>query len=63
MIRTAYLRNKFIDSKTDAYRLAYKSEHNCVSLTRNEKTTYFSNFKISDVKCNKPFAEKYDFFL
>ena len=37
------LRNKFIDSKTDANRIAYKKQRNyCVSLIRKEKKIHFS---------------------
>ena len=38
VIRRSRLRNKFIDSKTDADRAAYNKQHNyCVSLIRKEK--------------------------
>ena len=53
------LKNKFIDSKTDADRIAYsKQRNNCVSLIRKEKKAYYSNLTISDVTDNKKFWRK-----
>ena len=53
------LRNKFIDSKTDADRIAYNKQRNyCVSLIRKEKKAYCSNLNIRDVTDNKSFWRK-----
>ena len=53
------LRNKFIDSKTDADRIAYNKQRNyCVSLIPKEKKAYYSNLNIRDVTDNKTFWRK-----
>ena len=50
-MRRTRLRNKFIDSKTDADRIAYNKQRNyCVSLIRKEKKAYYSNLNIRDIK-------------
>ena len=58
-MRRTYLRNKFIDSKTDADKIVYNGKRNCcVSLIWKEKKAYFNNFKIRDVTYNKTFWRK-----
>ena len=55
-MRRTRLRNKFIDSKADADRIAYNKQRiNCVSLIRKEN---YSNLKIRDVTDNKTFWRK-----
>ena len=57
--RRTRLRNKFIDSKTDAERIAYNKQRNyCVSLIRKEKKAYYSNLNMRDVTDNKTFWRK-----
>ena len=52
-----YLRNKFIDSKTDADRRAHNKQRNyCVSLIREEKESRFRLLKIRDVMDHKIFS-------
>ena len=59
VMRRTRLRNKFIDSKTDADRIAYNKQRNyCVSLIRKEKKAYYSNLDIRDVTDNKTFWRK-----
>ena len=44
--RRTRLRNKFIDSKSDAERIAYNKQRNyCVSLIRKEKKAYYRIFQ------------------
>ena len=55
-MRGTSLRNKFINFKTDADRIADNKQRNyCVSLIRKEKKAYYSNLKIRDVTDNKTF--------
>ena len=55
-MKRTYLRNKFIDPKTDADRMAYNKQRNyCVSLTQKKKKIYYRNLKISDVADVKTF--------
>ena len=56
-MRRTGLRNKFIDSKTDADRIGYNKQHkHCVSLLLKEKkNAYYSNLKINGVTDNKTF--------
>ena len=55
-MKRTYLRNKFIDPKTDAERIAYNKQRNyCVSLTQKEKKIDYSNLKIRDVTDVKTF--------
>ena len=43
-MRKTRLRNKFINFKTNADRIAYNKQRNyCVSLIRKEKKAYYSN--------------------
>ena len=57
--RRTRFRNKFLDSKTDADRIAYnKQRHYYVSLIRKEKKAYYSNLNIRDVTDNKTFWRK-----
>ena len=59
VMRRTRLRNKFIDSKTDADRIAYNKQRNyCVSLIRKEKKAYYSNLNIRDISDNKTFWRK-----
>ena len=59
VMRRTRLRNKFIDSKADADRIAYNKQRNyCVSLIRKEKKAYYSNLNIRDVTDNKTFWRK-----
>ena len=59
VMRRTRLRNKFIDSKTDADRIAYNKQRNyCVSLIRKEKKAHYSNLNIRDVTGNKTFWRK-----
>ena len=59
VMRRTRLRNKFIDSKTDADRIAYNKQRNyCVTLIRKEKKAYYSNLNIRDVTDNKTFWRK-----
>ena len=58
-MRRTRLRNKFIDSKTDADRIAYNKQRNyCVSLIRKEKKAHYSNLNVRDVTDNKTFWRK-----
>ena len=55
-MKRTYLRNKFIDPKTDAERIAYNKQRNyCVSLTQKEKKIDYSNLTIRDVTDVKTF--------
>ena len=55
-MRGTSLRNKFINFKTDADRIADNKQRNyCVSLIRKEKKAYYSNLKVRDVTDNKTF--------
>ena len=59
VMRKTRLRNKYIDSKTDADRIAYNKQRNyCVSLIRKEKKAYYSNLNIRHVTDNKTFWRK-----
>ena len=59
VMRRTRLRNKFIDSKTNADRIAYNKQRSyCVSLIRKEKKAYYSNLNIRDVTDNKTFWRK-----
>ena len=59
VIRRTRLRNKFIESKTDANRIAYnKQRYYCVSLKPEEKTAYYSNLNIRGVTDNKTLWRK-----
>ena len=59
VMRRTRLRNKFIDSKTDADRITYNKQRNyCVSLIRKEKKAYYSSLNIRDVTENKTFWRK-----
>ena len=58
-MRRTRLRNKFIDSKTDADRIAYNKQRSyCVSLIRKEKKVYYNNLNIRDVTDNKTICRK-----
>ena len=58
-MRRSRLRNKFMDSKTDADRIAYNKEPNyCVSLMQKQKKAYYSNLKTRDVTDSKTFWKK-----
>ena len=58
-MRRTGLRNKFMDSKTDADRIAYNKQRKyCVSLLQKEKNAYYSNLKTRDVTGNKTFWRK-----
>ena len=57
--RKTRLRNKFIDSKTDADRIDYNKQCNyCVNLIRIEKKAYCSSLNIGEVTGNKTFWRK-----
>ena len=59
IMKRTHLRNKFMDFKTDADRIAYSKQGNyCVSLIRKEKKSYCSNLIIRDVTDNKTFWRK-----
>ena len=59
VMRRTLLRNEFIDSKTDANRIAYNKQRNyCVSLIQKKKEAYYSNLNIRDVTDNKSFWRK-----
>ena len=59
VMRRTRLRNKFIDSKTDAERIAYNKQRNyCVSLIQKENKAYCSNLNIRDETDNKTFWRK-----
>ena len=59
VMRRTRLRDKFINSKTDADRIAYNKQRNyCVSLIRKGKKAYYSNLNIRDVTDNKTFSRK-----
>ena len=54
-MRRTRSKNKFIDSKTDADRIAYNKQRNyCLSLIRKRKA-YYSHLNIRDVTDNKTF--------
>ena len=56
VMRSARLRNTFIDSKTDVNRIAYNKQRNYVlSLLVKEKKAYGSNLEICYVTGNKTF--------
>ena len=53
------LKNKFLDSKTDADRIAYNKKRNCcVSLIQKEKKVHYSNLEIRNVTDSKTFWRK-----
>ena len=53
------LRNKFLDSKSDIDRKAYKKQRNYwVSLIRQEKKEFFSKLNTADISDNKLFWNK-----
>ena len=53
--KKTHLRNKFMNSQTDANSITYNKQRNyCVSLF-GQKSTYFSNLKICKVMENKIF--------
>ena len=53
------LRNKFIDTKTDADRRTYSNQHNyCVSLIRKERMRISVILKYVTQRTIKPFGEK-----
>ena len=52
-----------MDSKTDAERIAYKKQKNCVNLIQKEKKACFTNLKIREVKDYKTFWRKVKLFL
>ena len=59
VMKRTRLKNKFIDSKTNAKRIAYNRQRNyCSSLIRKEKKAYYSNLNIRDVTGNKTFWRK-----
>ena len=59
IMRRTRLRNKFINFKTNADRIACNKQRNCcVSLIRKEKKAYYSNVKMRDVTDNKTFWRK-----
>ena len=48
-MKRSYLRNKFLNTKSDIDSNAYNKQHNlCVSLIKNEKN-FFSNINKSDI--------------
>ena len=50
------LRNKFLNTKTDADRKAYKKQRNyCVSLFHREKKSFFNNLNTKKIVDNKSF--------
>ena len=50
------LRNKFLKSRSNKYREAYKKQQNlCVSLLRQNKIDYFETLDIKSVNDNKMF--------
>ena len=54
-MKRSYLRNKFLNTKSDIDSNAYNKQHNlCVSLIKNEKN-FFSNINKSDITCIKTF--------
>ena len=58
IMRRSRLRNKLLNSKTDADRTAYNKQRNyCVSLKRKEGV-YYSDLNIRDVTNNKYFWRK-----
>ena len=59
VMRRTRLRNKFIEFKTDANRIAYNKQRNyCASLILKEKIAYYSNLNVRDVTENKTFWRK-----
>ena len=58
-MRRNRLRKNFIDSKTNADRIAYNKQCNyCIRLIPKEKKNYFNNLKIRDVTDNNSFWRK-----
>ena len=50
------LRNKFLNTKTDADRKAYNKQRNfCVSLSHREKKSFFNNLNTKKIVDNKSF--------
>ena len=59
VMRRTRLRDKSIDSKTDANIIAYNKQRNyCVSLMQKEKRAYYSSLNMHDVTDNKTFWRK-----
>ena len=59
VMKRTRLRDKFIDSKTNANRIAYNKQRNyCVSLIQKEKRAHYRSFNIRDVTDNKTFWRK-----
>ena len=59
IMKGSRLRNKFLHSKSDIDRKAYNKQHNiCVTLIRQEKKNFYSNFNMRDVTDNKMFWKK-----
>ena len=58
-MRKTRLRNKFINFKTNADRIAYNKQRNYwVSLIQKEKKAYYRNLKIRDVTGSKTLWRK-----
>ena len=56
IMKRSRLRNKFLNSKSEIDRRAYKKQRNiCVSLIREEKKSFFSNLNPSVINDNKTF--------
>ena len=57
-MKRSWLRNKFLNSKSDLVRRVYKKQRNiCVSLITQEKKSFFSNLKTKDVNDSKTFSK------
>ena len=55
-MRRSRLRNKFLNTKSNIDRKAYKKQRNlCVSLIRREKKNFFNNISTRDITDNKTF--------
>ena len=63
-MKRSRLRNKFLNSKSDADRKACNAQRNiCVSLIRQAKKQYFTNLNTHDVTDNKTFCKTVNHLL
>ena len=55
-MKRSRFRNKFLNTKSDIHRKAYKKQRNpYASLIRSEKSNFFINIDTSDITDNKRF--------
>ena len=54
-MKRSRLENKFLNTKSEIDRKAYKQRNLCGSLIRSENKNFFSNINTSDITDNKTF--------